>query len=428
MGKIDTGDTAWLLASSALVLLMTPALALFYGGMVRRKNVLSTLMHSLAAIPIISVSWTLFGYSLAFGPTFHGVIGGLDYACLKGLATDVHGTVPTFAFVAFQMMFAVITPALISGGFAERMKFSAYILFILLWSTFVYDPIAHWVWADGGWLAKLGALDFAGGTVVHISAGISALICVLVMGARSGYPERRSLPHDLTMTLLGAGLLWFGWFGFNSGSALSSGSLAALAFVATHLGAAGGALGWVIVEWRHRGKPTALGIASGLVAGLVAITPASGFVAPWAAIVIGLAAGGICYGAVLLKNRFSYDDSLDAFGVHGVGGLTGALLTGVFAEKALNDAGADGGLKQLGVQAVACAATGLYSAVVTFGILKLVDRTIGLRVAESDEREGLDVTQHGEEAYGESSGGMTHDREDLPTNGTPSSARQAAIQ
>jgi Amt family ammonium transporter len=416
MPKLDTGDTAWLLVATAFVLLMTPALALFYGGMVKRKNVLSTIMHSMAAIPIVSVAWVLYGYSLAFGPSNHGLIGGLQLAGMTHLANDLHGTVPTLAFAAFQMMFAVITPALISGAFAERMKFTAYVAFVLLWSTLVYDPVAHWVWADGGWLLKLGALDFAGGTVVHLTAGVSALVCAIVIGKRAGYPRHRSLPHDLTMTLTGAGLLWFGWFGFNAGSALASGQLAALAFMATHLGAAGGALGWLFVEWRHRGKPTALGIASGLVAGLVAITPAAGFVAPWAAIVIGLAAGVVCYGGVLLKGRFGYDDSLDAFGVHGVGGLAGALLTGVFAQKALNDAGADGALfgnvKQLGVQALACAASGVYAAVLTLGILKVIDATIGLRVAESDEREGLDTTQHGEEAYGESSGGVSHERED----------------
>jgi Amt family ammonium transporter len=417
MAKIDTGDTAWLIVSSALVLLMTPALALFYGGMVRRKNVLSTLMHSMAAIPVISVVWALVGYSIAFGPTRHGVIGGLELTGMRTLAGDVHGTVPTLAFAAFQMMFAVITPALISGAFAERMKFSAYLAFIVLWSLLVYDPVAHWVWADGGWLYKLGALDFAGGTVVHLTAGVSALVCALVIGKRTGYPRHRALPHDLTMTLAGAGLLWFGWFGFNAGSALSSGQLAALAFMATHLGAAGGALGWLVVEWKHRGKPTALGVASGLVAGLVAITPAAGYVAPWAAIVIGFVAGGVCYGGVLLKNRFGYDDSLDAFGVHGVGGLAGALLTGVFAQKALNDAGANGALfgnpSQLGIQALACAASAIYAGVLTFGILKLVDATLGLRVAESDEREGLDSTQHGEEAYGESSAGVSHEMEDL---------------
>ena len=420
MAKIDTGDTAWLLVSSALVLLMTPALALFYGGMVRRKNVLSTIMHSMTAIPLISIAWVLIGYTLAFGPTQGGYIGGLKYLGMVGTPNDVHGTVPTLAFAAFQMMFAVITPALISGAFAERMKFSAYCVFILLWSTLVYDPVAHWVWGDGGWLAKMGALDFAGGTVVHLTAGIAALVCALVIGKRAGYPKQRALPHDLTMTLTGAGLLWFGWFGFNAGSALASGQLAALAFVATHLGAAGGALGWLVIEWIHRGKPTALGVASGLVAGLVAITPASGYVAPWAAIVLGLAAGVVCYGGVLLKNRFGYDDSLDAFGVHGVGGFAGAILTGVFAQKAMNDAGADGALfgnvHQLVVQAVACAATGVYSAVLTLGILKLIDATMGLRVTEAEEREGIDVAQHGEEAYSESSGGLSssHREEEAP--------------
>jgi ammonium transporter, Amt family len=408
MTRIDTGDTAWLIVSSALVLLMTPALALFYGGLVRRKNVLSTIMYSMAAIPVVSVTWVLFGYALAFGPSWHGVIGTLGPVGLQGLAGQTHGTVPSLAFAAFQMMFAVITPALISGAFAERMRFGAYIVFVVLWSTLVYDPVAHWVWADGGWLAKLGALDFAGGTVVHLTAGVSALVCALVMGKRVGYPRHRSLPHDLTMTIAGAGLLWFGWFGFNAGSALSSGQLAALAFMTTHLGAAGGALGWLVVEWSHRGKPTALGVASGLVAGLVAITPAAGFVAPWAAIVIGFTAGGVCYAAVLLKGRLGYDDTLDAFGVHGVGGLAGALLTGVFAQKVLNDAGADGALfgnaRQLGVQAFACLVTGAYAAGVTFVVLKAIDATIGLRVSESDEREGLDATQHGEEAYGASTG------------------------
>jgi Amt family ammonium transporter len=401
--KLDSGDTAWLLVCTALVLLMTPALALFYGGMVRRKNVLSTIMHSMAAIPILSVKWALFGYSLAFGTSHGGFIGGFDLVGLKGLAYEQHGTVPALAFVAFQMMFAVITPALISGAFAERMKFSAYILFVLLWSTLVYDPVAHWVWNENGWLFKMGALDFAGGTVVHLTAGVSALVCALFIGKRLKYPQERPLPHNLTMTLTGAGILWFGWFGFNAGSALTSGALAALAFMSTHLGAAGGALGWLVIEWKHRGKPTALGVASGLVAGLVAITPAAGYVAPWAAIVIGFAAGFICYGGVLLKYRIGYDDSLDAFGVHGVGGLAGALLTGVFAQKALNDAGANGALfgnvHQLVVQAIACAASGVYAAVVTFVLLKVIDKMVGVRVEVSDEREGLDTTQHGEEGY-----------------------------
>jgi ammonium transporter, Amt family len=401
--KIDPGDTAWLLMSSALVLLMTPALALFYAGMVRKKNVLSTIMHSLAAIPILSVKWALIGYTLAFGPTKGGFIGGLDYVGLGGLWDEAHGTVPALAFVAFQMMFAVITPALISGAFAERMKFSAYVVFILAWSTLVYDPVAHWVWAEGGWLFKLGALDFAGGTVVHLTAGMSALVCALVIGKRLKYPQERPLPHNLTMTLTGAGILWFGWFGFNAGSALTSGKLAALSFVTTHLGAAGGALGWLAVEWKHRGKPTALGVASGLVAGLVAITPAAGFVAPWAAIVIGAVASVVCYVAVQAKYKYGYDDSLDAFGVHGVGGLTGAVLTGVFAQKSLNDAGSDGLLfgnaKQLGVQVLACAASGVYAVVVTLVILKAIDKLMGLRVTQGDEREGLDTTQHGEEGY-----------------------------
>ncbi len=408
---INTGDTAWLLIASALVLLMTPALALFYGGMVRRKNVLSTLMHSFVAIPIISIKWALFGYSLAFGPTHGGLIGGLDYVGLTGVIDGVHGTVPNLAFVAFQMMFAVITPALISGAFAERMKFSAYVMFVILWSTFVYDPVAHWVWAEGGWLFKLGALDFAGGTVVHLTAGVAALVCSLVIGKRYKYPREKPLPHNLVMTLTGAGILWFGWFGFNAGSALASGQLAALSFMTTHLGAAGGAIGWLAVESLHRKKPTALGIASGLVAGLVAITPAAGYVAPWAAIVIGASAGVVCYGAVLMKYKLGYDDTLDAFGVHGVGGFLGALLTGVFAQKSLNDAGADGALfgnpKQLGIQLVALVASGAFSAVMTFIILKIISATVGLRVAELDEREGLDVTQHGEEAYNEA-GGSAH--------------------
>jgi Amt family ammonium transporter len=283
------------------------------------------------------------------------------------------------------------------------MKFSAYVLFILAWSTLVYDPVAHWVWAEGGWLFKRGALDFAGGTVVHLTAGMSALVCALVIGKRLKYPQERPLPHNLTMTLTGAGILWFGWFGFNAGSALTSGRLAALAFVATHLGAAGGALGWLAVEWRHRGKPTALGVASGLVAGLVAITPAAGYVAPWAAIVIGVVASVVCYAGVLAKYKYGYDDSLDAFGVHGVGGLSGALLTGVFAQKKLNDAGNDGllfgNMGQLGVQALACVASGLYAIVVTFVILRVIDKLVGLRVTEGDEREGLDTSQHGEEGY-----------------------------
>ncbi len=405
---VNAGDTAWLLVSAALVLMMTPALALFYAGMVRKKNVLSTMMHSLAAIPIVTILWVLCGYSLAFGPSHHGLIGSLSMAGLAGLAGSLHGTVPTLAFSAFQMMFAIIAPALISGAFAERMKFSAYVLLVVTWSLLVYVPVAHWVWAEDGWLFELGALDFAGGTVVHLTAGASALVCSLVIGKRLKYPQERPLPHNLTMTLTGAGLLWFGWFGFNAGSALTSGWLAALAFVTTHLGAAGGALGWLVVEWKHRGKPTALGVASGLVAGLVAITPAAGFVSPVAAIVIGFVSSCVCYVAVLAKYKYGYDDSLDAFGVHGVGGLTGAILTGVFAQKrtfpgvagAVGDAGLlAGNPKQLGVQLLACVVSGLYAAAVTWVLLKLIDKVVGLRVASSDEREGLDTTQHGEEGY-----------------------------
>lgn len=401
--KIDTGDTAWLLVSTALVLFMTPGLALFYGGMVRRKNVLATLMHSFSALPLVTLQWILIGYSLSFGQTHGGLIGGFELFGLSTLASQAKGTVPHLAFCAFQMMFAVITPALIAGAFAERMKFAAYVAFVLAWTTLVYDPVAHWVWADGGWLAKYGALDFAGGTVVHLAAGISALVCALVLGKRVGYPHERHQPHNLTMTLTGAGVLWFGWFGFNAGSALGANGLASLALVDTHVGAAAGAAGWLVVEWAQRGKPTALGVASGLVAGLVGITPAAGFVAPWAAAVIGFAAGVVCYVAVVSKERFGYDDSLDAFGVHGVGGALGALLTGVFASKALNDAGRDGAVYgnagQLVPQLVGIVAVGVYSAIVTWVLLKIIDKAIGLRVALPDEREGLDSTEHGETGY-----------------------------
>jgi Amt family ammonium transporter len=401
--KIDSGDTAWLLASTALVLFMTPGLALFYGGMVRRKNVLATLMHSFAALGVITLQWLLIGYSLAFGPSRGGLIGGLDFVGLQGLAGEARGSVPHLAFCAFQMMFAVITPALIAGAFAERMRFSAYLIFTLLWSTLVYDPVAHWVWAEKGWLFEMGALDFAGGTVVHLAAGISALVCAIVVGRRTGYPHERHVPHNLTMTLIGAGILWFGWFGFNAGSALTSGGLAALALLDTHVAAAAGACGWVVVEWKHRGKPTALGAASGLVAGLVGITPAAGFVAPWAAAAIGALAGLVCYAAVVGKERLGYDDSLDAFGIHGVGGLLGALLTGVFAQKALNEAGRDGVIAgnpgQMLPQLAGIVAVGVYAAVVTLLLLKAVDWIVGLRVPVSEEREGLDATEHGETGY-----------------------------
>jgi Amt family ammonium transporter len=370
--------------------------------------VLSTIMHSMVAIPIVSVLWLLVGYSLTFGPSFHGVIGGLDHAFLRGLVGEQRGTVPTLAFVAFQAMFAVITPALISGGFAERMRFTAYLAFIVGWSLLVYAPVAHWVWAEGGWLFDLGALDFAGGTVIHITAGVSALVCAIMVGKRLKYPQERPLPHNLTMTMTGTGLLWFGWFGFNAGSALASGHLAALAFITTHMGAAGGAVGWVVIEWKHGGKPTALGVSSGVVAGLVAITPAAGFVDPWAALVIGFLAGIACFGGVMAKYRLGYDDSLDAFGIHGVGGFVGAILTGVFAVQHTfadveTPVGQDGllrgGFKQFGVQVLACVVVAVYAAAVTAGLLYAIKRFIGLRAAPADEREGLDHAVHGEQGY-----------------------------
>ena len=408
---IDAGDTAWLLISTGLVMLMTPALALFYGGMVQGKNVLSTFMHSFFALGLVSIQFALVGYSLAFGTSWHGVLGGLDYVGLAGVGDTVGAgaasavKVPHLAFFAYQCMFAVIAPALISGAYAERLKLSAYILFTLGWTTLVYDPIAHWSWADGGWLKALGGIDFAGGTVVHLSSGVSALVVALVLGKRRGYPTVRHPPHDLTMTVIGAGLLWFGWFGFNAGSAGANG-LGALALVNTHLAAAAGALTWAIVEGARIRKLTILGVASGLVAGLVAITPAAGYVSPMAAILIGVAAGGICYGAVLLKGHFGYDDALDAFGIHGVGGVLGALLTGLLARAELNS-GAGGGLSLLGTQAIGCAAAAAWAIVVTFALLKIIEKTVGLRVDAEVEYEGLDGALHGEAAYA-SAGSASH--------------------
>jgi Amt family ammonium transporter len=401
--NLNSGDTAWMLMASALVLLMTPGLALFYGGMVRRKNVLSTIMYSFFALALVTVQWVVVGYSLAFGTSQGGVIGGLDYLFLRGIAPQLRGSLPHLAFMAFQLKFAIITPALISGAFVERMKFSAYVLFTALWATLVYDPIAHWTWADGGWLSKLGVLDFAGGTVVHWNAGLSALVCALYIGKRVGYGRERFIPHDLTMTLTGAGLLWFGWFGFNAGSALAAGQNAALAFATTHIAAATAAGSWVVAEWMLRRKPTLLGMASGLVAGLVAITPAAGFVSPAASMVIGLLAGLVCYAAVLMKEKFRYDDSLDAWGIHGIGGMLGALMVGVFSQKALNPAGADGllagGPALLGKQAIGLLAAGIHAGLFTLLILWVVDKTVGLRVSEDEEREGLDASQHGEAGY-----------------------------
>ncbi|HUL20581.1 MAG TPA: ammonium transporter [Thermodesulfobacteriota bacterium] len=407
LSKTDSGDTSWLLISAALVMLMTPGLALFYGGMVRTKNVLGTIMQSFIALGVITLQWAFYGYSLAFGPDVGHVIGNLDWAGLRGVGLDpfpdYSATVPHQAFMIFQMMFAVITPALITGAFAERFKFKTYLVFLILWSTFVYDPIAHWVWGTGGWIRNLGGLDFAGGLVVHISSGVSALAAALVVGKRKGYGNGLMPPHNVTMTLLGAGILWFGWFGFNGGSAIASGSLATSAFVVTQFSAASGALSWMIVEWARRGNPTVLGAASGAIAGLATITPASGFVGPISAIVIGLVAGALCYYAINLKNKFGYDDSLDVVGVHGVGSTWGVLATGLFATKVVNSAGNNGlffgNSSLLGIQALSVISVWVYSFVVTLILLKVLDRTMGLRVSEEHEITGLDTSQHGETGY-----------------------------
>lgn len=405
--KIDTGDTAWVLVASALVLTMTvPGLALFYGGLVRRKNALGTIMHSFSILCLVSVMWILFGYTLAFGPDRGGVIGGLDWLGLSGVGMEPHGTygptIPHQAFMVFQLMFAAITPALITGAFAERMKFSALLLFSLLWSIMVYCPIAHWMWG-GGWLGKLGALDFAGGAVVHISSGVSALACALVLGKRRGYGTDYMAPHNLPMVLLGTGLLWFGWFGFNAGSALGANGIAVGAFLATHTSAAAAALAWMSVEWFHRGKPTVLGIASGAVAGLATVTPGAGYVGPFSALLIGIAAGTICYFAIVWKGKFGYDDSLDVVGIHGVGGVVGILATGLFASKSLNPAGADGLLfgsaALLGIQILAILVISVFAFAGTYMLLKLVDGMTGLRVSAEEEALGLDLSQHNERAY-----------------------------
>jgi Amt family ammonium transporter len=406
--KIDTGDTAWVLVSTALVLAMTaPGVALFYGGMVRSKNALSTILQSFIILCMISIQWVLWGYSLAFGPDVGHIIGSLAWFGLNGVGVepnaDYAATIPHQAFMLFQMMFAVITPALITGAFAERIKFSAFILFTLLWATFIYDPLAHWVWGVGGWVRNLGALDFAGGTVVHISSGIAGLACALVIKKRLGLGKDSMHPHNLPMTLLGASMLWFGWFGFNAGSALASGALATSTFTATNTATAAAALAWMVSEWIYRGKPSALGAASGAVAGLVAITPASGFVGPISSIWIGIGAGVLCYTAVMLKPLFGYDDALDAVGVHGIGGTWGALATGLFASKAVNSAGADGlffgNPAQLGIQAMAVLITYVFVFVGTLIILAIVAGITGLRPSEEDERLGLDLSQHDEKAY-----------------------------
>jgi len=395
--------------SSALVMLMLPGLALFYAGMVRRKNVLATMMHSMAALAIIGVEWVIIGYAMAFGTDVHGVVGWdtgklfLWNIMPNSVSPVTVATVPEYAFIMFQGMFAIITPALIAGAFAERVKFSSYLVFTLLWGVLIYNPLAHWVWAPGGWLGTstgcMGAIDFAGGTVVHISAGASALVTALYLGKRIGYPTRVLQPNSLVLTLLGAGLLWFGWFGFNGGSATAADQSAALAFTNTQIAAAAGALTWLIAEWMMHGRPTSLGLASGLVAGLVAITPASGFVPPPAALVIGGLAGIVCYLAVLTKSKLGYDDSLDAFGVHGVGGFLGAVLTGVFCSLAYNSTGANGGLHQVGVQLLAACSAMAYAAIGTLAITFVIDKVMGFRVSSSTEVEGIDVAVHGEQGW-----------------------------
>jgi Amt family ammonium transporter len=398
--KIVGADTAWIMVASAMVMLMVPGLALFYGGMDRGKNVLSTLMLCFVTLGVISIQWVLFGYSLAFGGDIGGIIGDLSYVALNGVGLEPNGTIPHQLFMVFQMMFAILTPALIAGAIVGRMKFTTYLVFIVLWSTLVYDPLCHWVWG-GGWISELGALDFAGGLVVHISSGVSALAACILLGKRKGFPTEPMPPHNLPLTLLGAGLLWFGWFGFNAGSELAADAVAASAFVVTQIAAGSAILGWLVTEWFHRGKPTLLGAASGAVAGLVAITPASGFVGPISAILIGLIAGGVCYLAVIAKNKFGYDDSLDVFAVHGIGGTVGALLTGLFATAAIG--GTDGlffgNPSQFGIQLMSVAAAWIYSFGMTFIILKVLDAVMGLKVSEEEEVQGLDLSLHGERAY-----------------------------
>jgi Amt family ammonium transporter len=405
---ISSGDTAWVLVSAALVLMMTPALAFFYGGLVRRKNMLSVLMQCFAVMGLITVQWVLIGYSLSFGPTVHGVIGSLEWLGLSGVGltpnSDYAPTIPHQAFMIYQCMFAIITPGLILGAFAERMKFSAYVLFSLLWTTIVYDPVAHWVWGAGGFLKLTGALDFAGGAVVHVNAGAAALAAALVLGKRRGFPSRLSPPHNLPFAVLGAGMLWFGWFGFNGGSALAAGGLATTAFVSTHIAAATAGLVWAALDMMVNRHATMLGTITGAVAGLVAITPAAGYVTPLGAMCIGITVALICFVSVMyVKVKLGYDDSLDAFGVHGVGGIWGAIATGIWATTTVNPAGANGLLYGnpglVWIQTKAVLVTGIYSFVVSVLLLKLVDALVGLRVSEQDERIGLDLTQHREAAY-----------------------------
>jgi Amt family ammonium transporter len=406
---MNSGDTVWVLGSTALVFIMTPGVAFFYGGMARRKNILSILMQCFIIMCLISLQWVLYGYSISFGPdTAHGIIGSLDWVGLKGVGLQPHpdyaGTIPHLAFMIFQAMFAILTPALIVGASAERIKFSAFAFLMLLWATFVYDPIAHWVWSTGGWLKKIGALDFAGGIVVHVSSGVSALMMATLIGRRLGYEKQAFTPHNLPITVLGGGLLWFGWFGFNAGSALRAGGLAANAFVTTNISAAAAGLTWALIEWQQHGAPTVLGIVTGAVAGLVSITPACGFVGPLSAVAIGTLGGIFSYLAVTaLKPKVGYDDSLDVFGVHGIGGMWGTLATGLFAQKALNETGANGlffGNTKLflvqGLYLLVCIA---YAVAMTWMLFILVDALFGMRVTREDEMVGLDLAQHHEAAY-----------------------------
>ncbi len=396
---IDTGDTAWMLVSATIVLFMVPGLALFYGGMVRQKNVLNTMMMSFICLGVITIQWMLWGYSLAFGADIGKVIGDLSYFGLNGVGLEPSGTIPHQLFAVFQMMFAILTPALITGAIVERMRFPAFILFLILWATFVYDPICHWVWG-GGWLMELGALDFAGGTVVHISSGVSALVAALVLGRRKGYGTEPIVPHNVPYVVVGAAILWMGWFGFNGGSALSAGTLASSVYLNTQIAAGAAVVSWVIMEWLRHGKPTVMGAASGAIAGLVAITPACGFVTPMGSLIIGLVAGVVCYFAVsTLKIKLGYDDSLDVFGIHGIGGMWGALATGLFSVVEGAEGLFYGNASQIGVQAVGVAATIVLAGVATFVILKVVGAITKLRADSEEEVIGLDVVEHSEKAY-----------------------------
>jgi ammonium transporter, Amt family len=406
MDKINFADLTWVMISTALVMIMTPMLAFFYGGLVRKKNILSILMQCMVILCVISIQWILFGYSLAFGPDKGGLIGGLEWFGLSGVGMAPHeiymNTVPHQLFMAFQMMFAVITPALIIGAFAERIKFSGFLLFTILWATLVYDPLAHWVWAKDGWLMSLGALDFAGGTVIHINAGISALVFILLLGKRVGHEHR--LPHNLPFAVLGAGFLWFGWFGFNAGSAGAASTVAVSAFINTNTAAAAAGLTWLILDWIFNKVPTMLGVATGLVAGLVAVTPAAGYVTPLSSIAIGVIATIFCFLFVTkIKEKFGYDDALDVFGVHGIGGIVGAVATGFFATTSINAAGNNGllyGNPQLVlIQLLTTAVAIAFSAVMTFILFKIVDALVGMRVDARDENIGLDLTQHHETGY-----------------------------